>query len=85
MTANIVRFWNNIKTQTAEIAEPYVFEDDEADSQPDHDMERLAKGVELATSNVVHCEAELIKAQMLRNRCIERFNAERVRRGIPHE
>ena len=26
-----------------------------------------------------------IKAQELRKRCIERFNAERVRRGIPHE
>ena len=84
MTASnkVVRFWNNVKSQTAE---PYVFEDDDAPAVEDHDMERLAKGVEIATSNVVHCEAELIKAQELRKRCIERFNAERVRRGIPHE
>ena len=48
----VVRFWNNVKSQTVE---PYAF------------------------------EGELIKAQELRKRCIERFNAERVRRGIPHE
>lgn len=78
----VVRFWNNVRTQTAE---PYVFEDDDAQEAEDHDMEKLAKGVEIATSNVVHCEGELIKAQNLRARCIERFNAERVRRGIPHE
>lgn len=78
----VVRFWNNVKSQTVE---PYAFEDDDEPAQEDHDMERLAKGIEIATSNVVHCEAELIKAQELRKRCIERFNAERVRRGIPHE
>ena len=79
-TGKVVRFWNNIRTQSNEA---YQFDDD-AEPSPEHlNMEQLAKNVELAQSNVVHCQGELIKAETLLERCIERFHEERKRRGIP--
>lgn len=37
--SKVLRFWNNVQ----QTADPYVFEDDDAQEAEDHDMEKLAK------------------------------------------
>lgn len=75
-------WWNNVpKTVEAE----YQFIDTDEPSPEHKTLNQLSADWEIARRHRIECEAELLKAQELEKRCVERFNDEVKRLGIPRE
>lgn len=77
----VLRFWNNVPHTTQEIV-AYEFEDDDEPAKPETNMEKLAKDIEIARSNLVHCQGELMKAETLLNRCVDRYEEAETARNL---
>lgn len=76
----LVRFWRNTPdtTQAADLD----FDPQAAFVEQPANMEQLAKSIEIARSHLVDCQAQLLKAETLLNRCIDAYEEEEKRRGL---
>ena len=76
---NVYRFWRGVP-ETSELPE-LAYDPEDRPERPAN-MEQLAKNIEIARAHKVDCEAELIKAEGLLNRCVDEYEKEEQRRGL---
>lgn len=74
----LLRYWRNVPDKTSELD----FDPQTAFAEQPANMEQLAKNIELARGHLVDCQAELMKAETLLNRCVDAYEEEEKRRGL---
>lgn len=79
-TGNVVRFFWRGVPETSELPELTYDPSDHPELPPN--MEQLAKNIEIARAHRLDCEAELMKADSLLNRCVDAYEEEEKRRGL---